>query len=534
MNDPALQKSDWVGFIGLGAIGSYALGSVLFGSDFSELHIKFNFLDFPIFIGEILMAVCLVLLYIRNRLRPIVWTKWQQAMRIFLILIIVKALWDYAHGGPLALRNAALFYYSFFVLFGCVFYNTRFFSSSMCILIALILCFLTSAFHSVGYYWLTCAILFFVVCRRISSPIIRFPMIAIFFILCDYKSTFAGSRTNLLAWIGAIGFLMYVYLRYFLEISKNKKILWSVFAVFILAISAFFFGDKNGIRSIVQLNDLWGMYWEQKEEVQIKRFKGGYVAEQRPIQLYNDNNEYRERIKEEEMERVRVSAKRKKQKPAVAAPVVAAVVPAAPAPEAEKAPLVEEQRPAVAAVVPAVPAPEAEKAPKASQQNPLKVWVNKIVNENRGKSLGDAQGNMLFRIYIWEDMFRELVRGHHWFGVGLGKPQRSQTLEMLNWGNNDWQRDGWIAPHNTYFHVIYRLGLWGVLLIFIVFASLRKLTRFFLDTKSLNGILLVTVLIYWLTATGFLVILELPHFAILFWTVWGIAMAYADSRAGKS
>ncbi len=528
MDSTTLRKSDWVDFIGLGAIGLYALFSAPLGSNFSELHLSFSFLNFPVFIGEILMAFCFVLLCVRHRLRPVVWSRWQKAMWIYLILIVFKALWDLDHyHSPLALRNAALFYYPFFAVFASVFYNPRLFSSSFCILAALVLGFLTSVFNDIAYYWMTGVVLFFMAWRRIQPVKARLLMIVLFLIFCHYRLAFAGSRTNLVGAVIAIGFLMCVYLFYFLNIPARKKFWISVTAVLVLACGVFIAGDKNGIKSIVKLVDLRDMYLENEKQIKIMKSEGWTVVILTPIQLYNDNRRPNQNIQD-----VHISRTTTHPSPVVPKGEVSGV-------SAGKGSISR----TAAKPLPVVPkgevsgisngSPPRELPARAAQPAP-ETWLGKIVNEDRGKSVANAQSNMLFRFYIWRDMFRELVHGPdgpHWFGVGLGKPQRSPTLEMLNWGLADWGRDGWIAPHNTYFHVIYRFGLLGLALIFVVFFSWGRLLKLFIDQKLFQGIALLAVLLYWLTATSFLVILELPHYAIPFWTIWGVALAYADEKS---
>ena len=48
--------------IALICVGAYCFFSSLFASKFAELHISLPFLNFPIFIGEILLAVCAIIL----------------------------------------------------------------------------------------------------------------------------------------------------------------------------------------------------------------------------------------------------------------------------------------------------------------------------------------------------------------------------------------------------------------------------------------------------------------------------------------
>ena len=178
--------------------------------------------------------------------------------------------------------------------------------------------------------------------------------------------------------------------------------------------------------------------------------------------------------------------------------------------------------PPPALVMPLGSAPVAAFVPSAPAEDP-------VATQQLYRSLTDAQGNALFRLLIWKDMFEEL-KEHPLLGVGLGKPQRSASLEIMNWGTGDWARDGWITPHNVYLHMIYRLGIVGALVIVVLFGVIFYLTKNFILLWSKDGILLVSILIYWLMASNSLVILELPHYAIPFWTLMGLTLAYCNEQ----
>ncbi len=152
--------------------------------------------------------------------------------------------------------------------------------------------------------------------------------------------------------------------------------------------------------------------------------------------------------------------------------------------------------------------------------------VNDKVKESRPLDLDE--NNIVFRLFVWRDMARELIENKAWWGFSLGHPQRSRTLEVLNWASGEWGRDGWIAPHNSFFHIIYRSGILGVLLIGVFLYMLIKLIMDFYRMCSIEGGLLVGALLYWLELSNFFVILEFPYNAILFWSLFGITMAFRD------
>jgi hypothetical protein len=98
-----------IGFVAFVLIGLYSLGAVLWGSNFAETHLTVSFLNFPVFISEILMGICLVLCVVKYWREGMVLTKWHKLLLIYWNSLLFKALWDSWTWGPLAFRNAALF-----------------------------------------------------------------------------------------------------------------------------------------------------------------------------------------------------------------------------------------------------------------------------------------------------------------------------------------------------------------------------------------------------------------------------------------
>ena len=127
--------------LGLICIGIFSLGYYIFQRNFAELHIALPFLDFPIFVGEILFFLCLLLLlaYWINTHKK--FNKWHYILFLYCGFVIAKALYGYAEWGPLAFRHAALFYYPLFAVFGCTFYRRDFFDNKKILCIVLLFIF---------------------------------------------------------------------------------------------------------------------------------------------------------------------------------------------------------------------------------------------------------------------------------------------------------------------------------------------------------------------------------------------------------
>jgi len=112
------------------------------------------------------------------------------------------------------------------------------------------------------------------------------------------------------------------------------------------------------------------------------------------------------------------------------------------------------------------------------------------------------------------------------FGFNFGKPLRSMSLEMLGWADGEWKRDGWIGAHNSYLHILYRSGIIGMCLIGTIVVVFIRMTIQFFKVKSLKGILLCAIVLNWMIAANFLLILELPYTAIPIWTIFGLTYGY--------
>jgi len=156
-----------------------------------------------------------------------------------------------------------------------------------------------------------------------------------------------------------------------------------------------------------------------------------------------------------------------------------------------------------------------------------------VVSIEQLKELAYYNDNAIFRLYIWRDMLVDLVNVKPILGFDFGKPFRSKSLEIIRWGEGDWSRDGWIAAHNSYLHMIYRTGLIGIALILSLLIVLFRMIKSFIVMKSLTGILLCTIFINWFVAANFLLIFELPYTAIPVWTLFGMTLAYQQSLLNK-
>lgn len=141
-----------------------------------------------------------------------------------------------------------------------------------------------------------------------------------------------------------------------------------------------------------------------------------------------------------------------------------------------------------------------------------------------------STNNIIFRLLIWRDMLKDWEINKPLLGVDFGKPFLSISLEVLHWAEPEWRRDGWIEPHNSFFNIFYRAGIIGIILVASLWGGLVWLIKLAFERRSWTLILLSAILLNWMVAANFLLILELPYTAIPFWTLAGMTCAYACKR----
>ena len=461
------QISYYIDAAGLWMIGLLCLGYVTWRSVFAESRITIDFLDFPIFVGEIIMFFCIILyifkiFYLKQPLN-----KLHAVVLSYLISVVFAALWGYVHYGPLALRHSALFYYPVFIFFGYSFYRDDFLDEMKIwlILIGFLLFFITRYFHD---HWTFSILLLSVV--LISSLKDRRHQIIfclLFLYFTPYVSILSGSRMVLVSNALTV-FTLTLCLFFIPKWPKHRKINVSAFIV-ITVIIGFFFIDRSALRSLTSFSYIIRTFREYNQIINQKKDSFELQA-QKNVTLYNPS--YEEMTREITHDRESAFQKVKKQ-------------------------------------------------------------IMKPTFKPENRVYEAAVVNSLFRLFIWRDMIEEFLEAKAVFGFGFGKPLLSPSLGMLNWGESEWRRDGWIASHNSYLNIIYRTGVLGVFLIVLIGIMLIKLIQKFMILKSVQGLLLCGVIMISLVSANFLDILESPFTSIPLWFITGITLAFYKKQDAR-
>ncbi|MDE2232138.1 MAG: O-antigen ligase family protein [Candidatus Omnitrophica bacterium] len=444
--------------IGFLALGAYCFFASVLGAAFARLHLTLSFLNFPIFIGEGLMLFCLGIacwsVYIeQNRL--------SNQQRLFLAYLGFIALWagyDYCKSGgsPLALRNGELFFYPVFAFFAYIFYRPSFFSQKTVQVLLALLLIVSCMVGGVPGFFFIYFILFFAVLFAMFSAPWKYLFSSVALLLWPYSLFFSGARTWLVSSVLSGLFLIFLFLRYFINLNKMGKFLSGVVAVAVLLGMAFHFADKNGLRTLTTPVQIVRDY--RRVENLIRQESPSFHPQ--ILQVYSYNHYH----------------------------VQGGL----------------------------------EVLFKKNFKKEYTAKNEKVISRN----LQTAYNDILFRLLIWQDMLQELWENKSVFGVGLSHPQRSKSIEILNWASSEWENVGWITPHNSFLDMIYRAGLIGGSVIFVIFRILFELIRDFVGARSVTGVLLSGIIVYGLISANFLLILELPYYAIPFWCIFGVTMAY--------
>ncbi len=179
---------------------SFVLYSIFY-KVFSEIHITLPFLAFPIFIGEIILFLCIGLTFAKFLVIKKKFGKFYIWVTLFLFFIFSKALYGYMEFGPLALRHAAMFYYSLFGIIAYEAYNPKILKVNL----LLILFFILSLLGIGTYYNFTYLILMFIFLVKSRNIFLRVLGLIVLVVFFPFDYLIFCCRTQLIGHI--IGFV---------------------------------------------------------------------------------------------------------------------------------------------------------------------------------------------------------------------------------------------------------------------------------------------------------------------------------------
>ncbi len=282
-------KKDFWGSLGLVLTGLFSLGYVLFDRPFAEWNIQFPFLDFPVFIGEILLMLCLW--FFLNKAGFSV-TKKNFWIIGYFAFVIIKALVGYFKFGPLAFRDAALFYYPAFIIFANSFYRRDFFNAMTNFLFLIIIIFLLTRQGFNEYWVLTCFSLGLILSYSYPHKILKGLFLAAIFLLTPYKLFFNTSRMMMVGnFVAGIYLVIGLYLIW--NVSKKIKGAFVVLSILCLVGAFFSFSDRNAIRGIFKAGKIVETFKEYDRQIgeteQQSALEESITQTREKVRIYNPN-----------------------------------------------------------------------------------------------------------------------------------------------------------------------------------------------------------------------------------------------------
>ena len=282
MNDFS-KKQYFLDSTGLISIGLFSLGYVLFSRLFAELHIQLPFLDFPIFVGEILLFICWLLFLAKYSHNSQTLTKWHYLIICYFVFVVIKAMYGYLKWGPLALRDSALLYYPAFIIFGYAFYRKEFFDGKRCFLVCLIvLIFIGGRFYE--YWALTLAILAFILLKTYPRKIIKFLMLLVLFMLIPYDKFYETSRMMIVSNF-ASGMYLAGIAPVFLVRRKRWRLVLFMLMGGLVTLGLFKFADNNAVKSVIDFKKMAEVF--KACDTKAASIDRSAIKEPREVKLYN-------------------------------------------------------------------------------------------------------------------------------------------------------------------------------------------------------------------------------------------------------
>jgi len=506
--DPYRFLSD----LALSAIGLFSLAYIVFARRFAELHIELGFLDFPIFIGEILLFFCLIILAIKWSKQPVKLGIYHYLIFFYLIFILIKAFWGYSIWGPLSFRHAALFYYPLFAVFTYYFYRRDFFDRLTVLFISLLLIAILIPKSFTNFIFATILVAAILI-KAYPQKKISFLLFLTLLVFIPYKNFFHTSRTMFICNI-IVGMYLAISLFLLFRMKKAYRITIVIILLLFLSSVALKISKDENLKPLLSfrtLSDRYHQYLEQiaasKEDPSMRRAVTKNL-ENIKVQLYEVQAARDKRLKTIQLSDIEkmVVAERINQQQLKGA-------------EAQLRKLKGKRK---------ISSDDQGYQQQISQlHKETEALKDKLKVQHSAIAVAPKVGriaNVFFRLFVWRDALRQLKEEKAIFGIDFGKPFRSSSIEYLYWAVGDWSHDGWIAMHNSYFEIVYRAGILGILLVGVILGLLFRLMLRVTKLRSLSGILLCAALINWLAAANMLVILELPYTAIPFWSLFGVGL----------
>lgn len=501
--------------LGLGLIGLLSLGYVVYKSNFAELHVALPGLDFPIFVGEIVLASCLLVCGIKYVLCPFKLGKRHFVLALLGAFVLIKAGTGYMEWGALALRNAALFYYMSFAVIGYYLYDRKYISLPVTLAIVIAVCVI---FHIRVYHFawtLTAFLLSVLLVRTIKNPMLKILMALALLVVTPYVNFFGVARMIIIGNFLAGAYVIFSLLCIF-KTTVTKKVIIGVVGLIGLMVTVIQVSNPNELASMINIRKVQDIYHYHNNRYLDKRDET-HDAEVYPVRIFAPNKEDFGKYIDKKQAYV-TDGKDNSEKASFLSTMKSSTQKVTKSKTKEQS----------GGVSPRLSVKsEYQKLKKGKKVRELVVRDRdgNVLRRHSVKGLA-TYNNAIYRVLVWQDVIDELNEFRPLLGMDFGRPFISKRIRTLRWSLQQLERDGWTPVHNSLLHIIYRAGLVGISLIVAMIYMLGKMCWTAVKRKSVTGILLCAILLQWTVAMNFLLTLELPYTAIPIWTLFGMTWAF--------
>src|SRR3989338_1924268 len=248
-----LPLSKVIDYTTIWLIGMACYCYAIFGATFAELNVKFSFLSFPVFIGEILLGISIILFLTKAGLEHIPMTPWRLFFILSYVLFVLgKALYGYIkydQWGALALRHAAEFYYPLFAVIAYYSYRESLFRKRLVyfLLIAVLVAYITTVYV---YSVLPLLLVALICIRRVEKPAAQGIFLLLVLFLVPYKNLFDDGRTRIFGNAMGLIALFILLINRFVHGRKRLKFALVGVSMIILLSVIFMVADSNATKSL--------------------------------------------------------------------------------------------------------------------------------------------------------------------------------------------------------------------------------------------------------------------------------------------
>ena len=500
----------------------------LLSGDFAQVHIRVRFLEFPIFIGEIFLGICVLMFLLRASEITVGrrdYLRWGVAG--FAAFFAVKTFTGYLTYGALALRHAAMFYYGMVAVISCNAFRRGFFAdhpNKIILFLLLAVSYLSCIPDS--YYLFTYLVCLMALVLSLRNKLARYFLSgALIFLSWGYFAT--SVRSILASILVSLLFLTGVIFIYFIKLKPAWKLACCGFVLVVIGLFIYRIGDKNALKSLVTFKEYFSEFRRCEAQItEVNREKNTVLLLPRdvvPEEIPSETKLYQDRTQPcvAQGSEAPVDSSGKSMDRAIClleakfGDIRRGVFPSRGKTKPDDSAGKENN---------VLVSPETVSAGEDS----LSLSADKAAAVPASRAIESAQANLLWRVFVWRDMLREVVSDRAFLGEDFGKPFLSASVNALHWSDGAWV--GWLEPHNSYIHMFYRAGVVGLLFILTIWGIFIRTAANFIRARNIKGVLLCSGILFWLVVSCFSVILELPYFAIPFWGLLGLAYAYSRQQ----